>query len=162
VRYFNDEIWLRLNSDLQKERDEADLEWERNNKAYSAIFETIKIRLSQKFLKTYLSNDCFHDFKIKNTVLTQKEYGFKNPVSVDVYVTDSNNTFRITYKCVKKFNVNYEEAEDMVNKRGFDDWGYDEFSSIDEQTVSHEIIFASGSTILIHFKNSNIFITKVK
>lgn len=162
VRYFTNELWAKFNSESQKDLDEADFEWEKNSKAYSAIFEAIKLRLSQKFLKTYLSNHGFHDFQIKNIVLTHKKYGVKSPISLDIYITDSMNTFKITYKNVKKFNVNYEEAESWANKRGFDDWGYDEFLPVDEQTLSHEILFASGSTILIHFKNSNIFVTKVK
>ncbi|WP_035294319.1 hypothetical protein [Clostridium sp. KNHs214] len=162
MRYFTNELWSKINSDSQKERDEADFEWDKNNKAYSEIFDLIKVRLSQKFLRTYLSNHGFHDFQIKNIVLTHKEYGFKNPISLDIYVTDSVNTFKITYKCIKQFCVNYEEIEGWAARRGFDDWGYDEFLPVDEQTLSHEILFASGSTILIYFKNNNIFVTKIK
>lgn len=163
MRYFTDELWSKLNSDSQKERDEAFFEWDKNNKAYSEIFDLVKFRLSQKFLRMYLGNHGFHDFQIKNIVLTHKEYGFKNPISLEIYVTDSVNTFKITYKCIKKFYVNYEEIEeDWSARRGFDTWGYDEFIPVDEQTLSHEILFASGSTILIHFKNNNIFVTKIK
>lgn len=163
MKYFTFELWSKLNSSSQEERDKADFGWEKNSKEYSAIFETIKFRFSQRFLKTYLINHGFHDFQIKNIVFTHKEYGFKNPISIVVYITDNENTFKITYKCVKKFDVNYEEdGEDWHARRGFDDWGYDEFLPIDEQTLSHEILFASGSNILIHFKNNNIFVTKVK
>jgi hypothetical protein len=162
MRYFTNELWSKLNSESQKERDEASFEWKKNNEAYSTTFETIKIRLSQKFLKTYLNNYGFHDFQVKNIVIAHKEYGFKNPILVDIYVMDGINTFKITYKCIKKFNVNYEEGIGWEDRRGFDDWGYGEFLPIDEQTLSHEILFASGSTILIHFKNGNIFATKVK
>lgn len=72
------------------------------------------------------------------------------------------DTFKITYKCIKKYSVNYEECEGLGDRRGFDDWGYDEFLPIDEQTLSHEILFASGSTMLIHFKNGNVFVAKVQ
>ncbi|WP_315122428.1 hypothetical protein [uncultured Clostridium sp.] len=162
MRYFTDELWSKLNSDSQKEYEKASLEWDKNNKVYSEIFESVKNRFSKKFLKTYLSNQGFHDFQIKNIVLTHKEYEFKNPISLDIYVTDSINTFKITYKCIRKLNVNYAEVEGWGERRGFDDWGYDEFLPVDEQTLSHEILFASGSTILIHFKNGNIFVTKTK
>lgn len=162
MKYFTNELWSKLNSNSQKERDEADFEWDRNYEVYSEIFESVKIRFSQKFLKTYLKNHGFHDFRVKNIVLTHKEYGVKNPISIDIYVTNSVDTFKITYKHIKKFNVNYEEAEVWGDRRGFDDWGYDEFLPIDEQTLSHEILFASGSTILIYFKNGNVFVTKTK
>lgn len=163
MRYFTYELWSKVNSDSQKKRDEADFEWDKNDKAYSEIFESVKNRFSKKFLKIYLSNHGFHDFHIKNILITHKEYGFKNPISIDIYVTDSVNTFKITYKCIKKFSVNYKEDEDdWAYRRGFDDWGYDEFLPIDEQTLSHEILFASGSTILVHFKKGNIFVIKTK
>lgn len=162
MKYLTNELWSKSNSESQKERDEAHFQWENNSKAYYEIFETIKNRLSIKFLKTYFGNHGFHDFQIKDIVLTHKEYGLKNPISVDIYITDSVDTFKITYKYIKKFNVNYEEVEGWGDRRGFDDWGYDEFLPIDEQTLSHEILFASGSTILIHFKNNNIFVTKIK
>lgn len=162
MRCFTNELWSKFNSTSQKERDEADIEWDNNSKIYFEVFEKVKVRLSQKFLKAYLSNHGFHDFQIKNIVLTQKEYGLKNPVSVDIYITDSVNTFKITYKCIKRFCVDYQGAEGWADRRGFDDWGYDELLPVDEQTLSHEILFASGSTILIHFKNNNIFVSKVK
>lgn len=57
----------------------------------------------------------------------------------------------MTYKSITKFNINYEN--EIEARRGFDDWGYDEFLPVDEQFLSHEILFASGATILIHFKN---------
>lgn len=110
MKYFTNELWSKLNSDSQKERDEADSEWDRNYEVYSEIFQSVKI----------------------------------------------------TYKHIKQFNVNYKEAEGWGDRRGFDDWGYDEFLPIDEQTLSHEILFASGSTILICFKNGNVFVAKTK
>jgi hypothetical protein len=84
-------------------------------------------------------------------------------ISVDIYVTDDIDTYKITYKCIKKFNVSFEEIEQgWSGRRGFDTWGYSEFLPVNEQTLSHEILFASGSTILVHFKNNNIFIEKIQ
>ena len=162
MKYFRNDLWSKINSESENERVKAESEWNKNNKAYCEIFETIKVRLSQKFVKTYLSNYGFHDFQIKNLVLNHKQYGYKKPISLDIYITDGVDTFKITYKCIKKFNISYEACEGWLERTGFDDWGYDEFLPIDEQTLSHEILFASGSTILIHFKNGNIFVTKVK
>ncbi|WP_338552518.1 hypothetical protein [Paenibacillus sp. KS-LC4] len=44
--------------------------------------------------------------------------------------------------------------------RGMDDWGYDELLMMDEKTISHEILFASGSTFLIHFIDHGISVRK--
>lgn len=166
MKYFTDELWSKFNSDSKDERSEAELEWEKNNKEYSIIFEAIKNRFSKKFLKTYLNNYGFHDFHIKEFQIVHKEYKCKNPISINLIITDEINIWKITYKYVRKISVNYQEEimqqNDWWNGRvGFDDWGYDEFLPIDEQTLSHEILFASGSTILVHFKKGNIFINKV-
>jgi hypothetical protein len=153
MRYFTDDLWSKINSTSQKERDEAIFEWNINDKEYS-----------KKFLKTYLFNHGFHDFELKNIELKHKKYGYyKHPISVDIYVTDDIDTYKITYKCIKKFNVSFEEIEQgWSGRRGFDTWGYSEFLPVNEQTLSHEILFASGSTILVHFKNNNIFIEKIQ
>lgn len=160
MRYFTYELWLKLNSNSQIECEEASLKWERNMKSYSEIFETVKTRLPKKFLKLYLDNQSFCDFQVKNIVLAQKS-GNKNPVSVDIYVTDSVDTFKITYERIKKLCISFEESNHCEGRGGFDDWGYSEIWPVDEQILSHEILFASGTTILIHFQNDDIFISKV-
>lgn len=160
MRYFTNELWSKINSQSQKEREEANIEWEENDKTYSAIFEIVKDRLSKKYLEIYFRNHGFHDFQIKNIVLSHQQYGVKNPISVEIYITNGSETYKIAYKSVTKFDINYES--DIEAKRGFDDWGYDEFLPIDELFISHEILFASGATIFIYFKNKNVFIDKIK
>lgn len=39
---------------------------------------------------------------------------------------------------------------------GFDDYGYNEFLEVDDNILSHEVLFASGATILVHFKKLSI------
>jgi hypothetical protein len=65
MRYFTDDLWSKINSTSQKERDEAIFEWNINDKEYS-----------KKFLKTYLFNHGFHDFELKNIELKHKKYGY--------------------------------------------------------------------------------------
>lgn len=40
------------------------------------------------------------------------------------------------------------------------DWGYEEILDVNEDVLSHEILFSSGSKILIHFSNKMIKIYK--
>lgn len=114
------------------------------------MFETTTERLSKKFLNTYFRNHGFHVCQIRNVVLTHQEHGIKCPLSVEVYIAHASKIFKITYKNITKFYINYDN--DIKDTSGFDDWGYDEFLPIDEQYLSHEILFAPGATILIHFK----------
>ncbi|MEC0248191.1 hypothetical protein P4H65_20550 [Paenibacillus chitinolyticus] len=55
------------------------------------------------------------------------------------------------------------ETEELQGdyQRGFDDFGYQEFLEVDENTISHEILFASGAQVLIHFQRHSIRISQI-
>ncbi len=162
MKYFTDSLWSTINKGSEAERNQAWAEWDKNMQEYTPIFESIKPRLSKKFLKIYMKNHGFHDYRIKNMFLNHKEYGLKNPVSLEIYVTNDSKIYKITYKRIKKFCMDYNEKEGNDALKGMDDWGYDEFLPVDDQTLSHEILFASGAAILIHFMNGSVFIEKVE
>jgi hypothetical protein len=126
----------------------------KNCKAYWAIFDNLKKRFSKRFLDIYLKNS-FHDLKIKDIIVIDSNKN--SQPNIEITIGGYGQYYRITYKRVKKFEIKYEEGI----WPGFDDWGYDEFLPIDDQYLSHEILFASDSTIYIQFKNKNIFITKL-
>jgi hypothetical protein len=162
MKYFTDELLVKFNSESAEEREQADLEWLRNSADYSAVFETIKGRFSKKFLKTYSNYEHFHDFKLIGIVVKHKRRGFINPISMDIIIEGSQHRFRISYKSIRKLSINFEEIDDdFMRRRGFDDWGYSEFLPVGEQFLSQEILFASGASVLIHFKNGNVYINEI-
>jgi hypothetical protein len=167
MKYFTSELWSKFSGASLEERSQVELEWDKACKEYSASFEKIKDRFSKRFLDIYFANSHFHDFHIKEFQIIHKKYGFKNPVSINLIVTDKIKTWKITYTRGKSISVNYKEEIVWQGTRweranGFDDWGYDEFFAIDEDTLSHEILFASDASILIHFRNHSISISKNK
>ncbi|MGH4124341.1 MAG: hypothetical protein ACREV6_15550 [Clostridium sp.] len=87
--------------------------------------------------------------------------GAKSPCSSSIFITYRTTTWKITYKNVVKFSMNYEQWEGEGTCIGFDDWGYDELIPVNEDILSHEILFVSGATILIYFKNNKILLSKV-
>lgn len=169
MKYFTSELWSKYTGASIDELPKVELEWDEAVNKYSVSFELIKDRLSKKFLRIYNANSGFHDFHIKEFQMIHKDYlqkSHKNPISFNLIIANGINTWKITYKNVKNLSINYKEeimCKDTVWERtnGFDDWGYDEFSAINEDTLSHEILFASEATIRIYFKNNNIFISKV-
>ena len=50
----------------------------------------------------------------------------------------------------------YHEGE------GFGDWGYHELSAVDDICMRHEVLFASGSTLLIEFDRLAVSIERVR
>lgn len=162
MRYYTDELWSRINSKIKEERENASLQWDKNDAEYSEIFKDVKELLPKKFLRIYLQEYGFHDYKLKNFEVIHGEEGYKDPVAVSIVITNTEKTWNIIYKKIKKIEVNYEQQPDVFKRKkrrtyeGFDDYGYDEFFQIDEKTLSHEILFASSATILIHFEKISI------
>lgn len=162
MKYFTDELWNEINSDSKEKREEASLQWEKNAEEYYKIFENIEKLLPKKFLKLYLKENGFHDYELKNYQIIHGKKGYKGSVAVSLVITNTEHTWNIVYNKIKKIAVNYEQQPDIFERkkrreyRGFDDYGYNEFFQIDEKTLSHEILFASGATILVHFEKISI------
>lgn len=143
MRYYTDELRSGVNNDSKEERVKEDLHG---------------IKMLMSMLK-YLKEHAFHDYQLKNLKVVHGVVGYKYPVEVSIVITDGFNSWNIVYKKIKKISINYEHEIDNSKRRkyrGFDDYGYDEFFQINEKTFSHEIFFASGATILIHFEKIHI------
>ena len=165
MKYFKAELWSGYNSDIEEIFEEAKKQWEINNKEYAKIFEIVKQRLPKAFLKIYMREHGFHDYHLRNFQVIHEKEGFRNPIEVSIKIENGEKAWNIMYKGVTKVQINYEaEQVNEIRKRrfqrGFDDFGYDEFIEVDDNIISHEILFASNATILVYFKH--ISIKKIK
>lgn len=161
MKYFKDELWSRINSDSPIERKQANLEWEQYAKAYWKVFEKNKNRLSKKFLKMYSDAKGFYDHNFHGFEVIQSKRWAGDPIKVNIVVSDGDSKWTLTYKQVKKVIMSYDSAiEERTYKWGIQTWGYDEFLPFDENHLTHEVLFSSGASILIQFKNKNLFIVK--
>lgn len=161
MKYFTNELWNLINSENLNERTMAKAEWKANSEEYSNRYKQLVGRLPSRVYKFFSSND-FHDYQVTDVKITQDAYGVSYPVSVDIIVKSADDKWNIAYKKVTKLSLNFLIGGSPYEiKRGFDDWGYDEFLIVDNKTLSHEILFASGAVILIHFYDKNISIKKV-
>lgn len=160
MKYFKAELWRGYNSDNKEEFENSKAQWNKNNKEYAQIFEKVKGRLPKGFLKIYMREHGFHDFHLKNFQIINEREGYRNPVSVSIEVEGGESIWNILYKGVSKVQINYEGKNTRGKVRcfqyGFDDYGYDEFLEVDEMTLSHEILFASDTTILVYFRQISI------
>lgn len=163
MEYFKYELWSKINSQNKKERLSAEIEWSKNDKAYYEIFQEIKNRLPHEFITVYMKNKGFHDFYMKSIEILSKDsnYILRHPndiVEVGIVLTDEETTCKLIYTGIQKVLLDYKDIDisDISNQKGFDIFGYDEFLSVDEETLSHEILFCSGSSILIYFNQVSI------
>jgi hypothetical protein len=162
MKYFTMDLCSKLNSCSPEVKAQADIDWTQNAFAYDHVFNGIKDRLSKKFLLVYNSNLHFHDFEFITFAVVQPKRWAKDPVIVQIVISGRNGVWMLTYKQVTKVIFNFTSDQDKYLKKwGVHTWGYDEFLPVDENYLSHEILFASGANILVHFKNRNVYIEKI-
>ena len=78
-------------------------------------------------------------------------------VTVEMRVLGSNLDvhYALRYETVRRVLFDYPSDEPLFHNEGrhIGDWGYDELAAIDDNWLRHEVLFASGTTILIEFKD---------
>ena len=62
--------------------------------------------------------------------------------------------YTLNYKGVKRVIFDYPTDAPLFYREGdhIGDWGYDEVTAVDENYLRHEVLFSTGTTILIEFK----------
>ena len=153
MKYFTADLWNKIQ--YPETYAEASSQWDINLAEYMKVYNSIKHRLPTEFLNTYHQYEGFHDYHLES--IKVNNYENKSDPSVEIIISEFGNSFLITYKDVSRFRTSYEKG----NWAGFDDWGYDEFLPVDNKYLTHEILFASGSSILLQFKNRSITIEKI-
>lgn len=161
MKYFTVDLWNKINSEIKEERVTAREEWKKNDINYSNIFNEVKTRLPKYFLKIFMNEHGFHDYDIKKYEIIHGNKGYKNPIQVNLIIGNGDFCWEINYKYVSRIKVNYKEQVEGIDKgrqyyRGFDNYGYNEILPVTDKVLSHEILFTSDATILVHFKKVSI------
>lgn len=160
MQYFTDELWSKINSEDEEERNEANGKWDENEALYHQRFQKLKGKLPRQVFDLYNSRS-FHDSNLIEVKINQLDTSVKRPINVEITLTDGLNCWRIIYKEVIKLQIDYSENDALFRSQGFGDWGYEEILDVNEDVLSHEILFSSGSKMLVHFSNKMIEIFKI-
>ncbi|WHX49761.1 DUF4085 family protein [Paenibacillus woosongensis] len=160
MQYFTDELWSKINSEDEEERNEANRKWDKNEALYHQRFQKLKDKLPGQVFDLYNSRS-FHDSNLIEVKINQLDTSINRPMNVEITFTDGEYCWRIIYKKIIKLQVDYSEDDTLFRSQGFGDWGYEEILDVNEDILSHEILFSSGSKILIHFSNKMIEIAKI-
>ncbi len=161
MKFFKPELWAKINSEIDREREEAELEWDRNDKTYWESFKITKQYLPEQFLSVYLNNHGFHDCLISGMEITKKSNDFGGSISIDIKISKGSQIWLVRYGHVTKLYLDFVAEDELsffpgTNNNVWDEWGYDEFSYVGEDMLSHEILFSSGRTILIYFRKISV------
>jgi hypothetical protein len=158
MKFYKYNLWISLDSENQYERENAEKEWEYNICEYIKNFEHTKRRLTKKFLKVYENHDGFHDFRFKKLSINNRGRNVGDPTNIALYIVNRKEVYKIIYKGVKKFSTGYEQG---AGQRGIDDLCHDELLVVDDKLLSHELLFASGTTMLFWFQKISLEKLKV-
>lgn len=71
---------------------------------------------------------------------------------------DLDVLYTLKYTKVKKVVFEFPSEEPLFYDEGdhIGDWGYDELTAADDLYLRHEVLFASGTIILVEFKHFTI------
>lgn len=165
MRYFTPQLWLGFNSPHSKA---AFKTWDRRLKAYRKNLEKLLPNLNsqaRRFCGNVLvlhdgtltrmeAGDCISDAGLE----ARRDLVNRRKATVRLFVlSDSVNQscYILEYKKIRKIELDFPGKLQLFPvgiHPNFGDWGYDELTSPQKGVFRHEILFASGASIGIEFR----------
>lgn len=136
-------------------------------KGYWEQVRSLRPRLSKRAFG-FFSKHSFHDAQfLSMNVINQcppHRRGRLDPTKVEIRLLDcSGYEYTVTWFGVVKLEFSFDGRLKEYygldgtlhyweeDRRGLDEWGYDELTIFDDTYLSHEIQLHSGTTIIMHF-----------
>ena len=171
VKFFTKELWLSGQQPENLERYSRD--WQKVYEEYRAQLQKLQPRLANDVYDFFAEADV-HDGELTDLsvsdgrkpgpVLSESKTPWtelKNyPVAVTLEVLESDEkiTWRLSYKKVRRLVVDFPTQEPLFYGpgEGFGDWGYHELSDAGDGFFRHEVLFATGVSLLFEFKEISV------
>ncbi len=165
MKFIRKEHWAGWNSDDEEEYKWATEDSDKKLKEYAKHLEKLKPKLSKRNFEFFQKG--LHDAQlISFTVGDGLHLDLENNEKINV---NSFDRTLVEMKLISKwFDAIYDLKYKKVSKAVFDfpsekplfwgiggdigDWGHDELTQIDEKIFRHEILFSSGTMILVEFE----------
>jgi hypothetical protein len=165
MKYFTKEIWAGINGRGELTRQQAFELSERNADEYIQQLEQLKGRLSEDTYY-FFRRDSLHDGRLLSFscgdgvdhIINESnpfDINSKNTaVQMRVIGAELNSLYTLKYGQIKRALFDYPSDSPLFYGEGWQigDWGYDELTAVNDQYLRHEILFSSGTIILIEFK----------
>lgn len=109
----------------------------------------------------HVGDDLDKRFPRYRTLITIKR---RVSAKVEVLNREETRLFTLTYRGVRRAVFDYPTGEQWYDRgvHSIDDWMWDELTAADERFLRHEVIFSSGTTLLVEFEKFSIKIVSVK
>ena len=179
MKYFTKRLW----SDLQQPGDiglEASRRWDENAAAYVDELDSLRGRVPPDVFDFFKSADV-HDGALIHLRIRDFDPSAPRPggepdetgsddgpwegpylLTVELIVCNSDDRFdtqwTLIYGHIRRILVDFPTASPLFFDPGggFEDWGYHELSDAGDGFLRHEVLFASGSVVLIEFRDVSV------
>jgi hypothetical protein len=161
MKYFTKAMWAG-SEEPGAQSGAVSLSWEGRLKEYRQQAEGLRDRVPAKAFEFFL-NAATHDGRLRSfSIVQEKDEPWEGsaetqyPVRVElVLVEQSGTVWRVNYSGVRRVVVDHPSCEPLfiIGGEGFGDWGYDEFTDAGDNFLRHAVLFATGATLLVEFRN---------
>jgi hypothetical protein len=177
VKYFTKQLW----SDMQRSgelADEAHRRWETGLVAYRRELEALRGRVPpgafEFFDKARPHDGRLADLRVQGFASVtpyrrdpaeatadgsvDEYWAEPSQLAVEVSVAERRSSvWTLRYSGIRRLVVDFPTEEPLFRRgQDFDDWGYDEFSDAGDGFLRHEVLFSSGATILVEFRDVSV------
>lgn len=173
MRYFTPQLWIAFQG---PRRDAAIKTWDRRFKLYRNNLNKILPRLSPLARRFFRDALVLHDGILTRMELgdriddvegepTGRELVNRRKLDIRLFVlaevvkkgrVTGNCWYVLQYRKVERIDLNFPGSLELFpvgSHPNFGDWGYDELTYTKARLFRHEILFASGATIAIDFRD---------
>jgi hypothetical protein len=169
MKFFTPQMWLGFNGPRSKEVLGT---WDRRFEAYQKNLKTILPELSSGARRFFQNALVLHDGTLTRMEVgdrigdaegkTTRGIAGRRRLIVRLFVLSDRveqHCYKLEYKDVDRIELNYPGKTKLFPVGMFSnlgDWGYDELTSVANGLFRHEILFSSGATISIDFREVSV------
>jgi hypothetical protein len=175
MKYFTPQMWLGFNGPRSKA---ALRTWDRRLEAYQTNLKSILPKLDPRARRFFQNVLALHDGTLTRMEVgdrirdaegkTTRSIANRRQLLVRLFVLSDSvdqDCYTLEYKDIDKIELNYPGKIELFPIGMFSnlgDWGYDELTSVANGLFRHEILFSSGATIIIDFRQVSVYRKRAK
>ena len=163
MKYFTKEIWRGHNS--RRKADWAYEQSELNSREYARQLEELRPALTEETYR-FFTTESLHDGRLLDfTAGDRIDFDVQGPDRFDINTHNPSVRMRVlganldvlytlSYAGVKRALFDYPTDDPLFHEEGrhIGDWGYDELTDAGGGYLRHEVLFASGTSVLVEFR----------
>ncbi|SHO50983.1 hypothetical protein [Anaerocolumna xylanovorans] len=150
MKYFEYDLWMDTNNEIDSKRQAALEIWEERARLYVEEYLEAKKYLSKAFIKAYEGNFGFRGCYLSGLLLSGADR--KGVLTCKLLLSDLVDSWQLTYSGLEALNYHPAKEEGpFALPSGYMTLEFSELLIVNEEKLSHEFLFSNGSTLLVHF-----------